>query len=141
MKKNVLISIVGLQYEIDKDDPIEVITVGEYYLRNGKHYLNYDEISEDNDGVTSCTMKIVDKQVNIIKRGTANVNMVFEEGSKNTTMYQTPFGELQVGILANRVNIVEKEDNITVEIDYALDINYSHVSECSIKIQIKPRNV
>lgn len=140
MKKEVLISISGLQYEIDKDEAVEVISVGDYYYRNDKHYIVYDEIIEDVEGTASCTMKLNKHQVDIIKRGSSNVHMVFEEGIKNATFYQTPFGELQVGILTNKINLIEEEDKIIAEINYALDINYAHVSDCEIKIKITPRN-
>ena len=141
MNKEVLISIKGLQYDVDEEDPVEVISVGDYYRRNGKHYLRYDEISEDHEGVSSCTMKFRDKQLDIIKLGPANVHMVFEEGVKTNTMYHTPFGEIQVGILTNQMEIKESEDEITVKIHYSLDINYAHLSECEIDIVVKPRKV
>ncbi len=141
MKKEVLISISGLQFEIDKDDAVEVISIGDYYYRNNKHYIVYDEIAEDVEGVTSCTMKIDEHQVDIIKRGSSNVHMVFEEGLKNSTFYQTPFGELQVGIFTHNIKVSEAEDKIVAEINYALDINYAHVSDCKIQIKITPRNI
>lgn len=141
MNKDVLISITGLQYEIDAEEPVEVICVGEYYKRNEKHYLRYDEIPEDHEGVTSCTMKIWNNQVDLMKRGATNVHMTFEEGQKSTTMYHTPFGDMQVGILTNKVELKEEEDNITIEIHYGLDINFSHISECTIKIKVTQRKV
>jgi len=141
MKQEVLISISGLQFEIDKDEAVEVVSIGDYYYKNNKHYIIYDEIAEDVDGVTSCTMKINESQVDIIKRGSSNVHMVFEEGLKNATFYQTPFGELQVGIFTNKIEVTEEENKILVKINYALDINYSHVSDCEIQIKITPRNI
>lgn len=35
--------------DVDPNDPIEMMTTGAYYLRNGKHYILYDELSEDNE--------------------------------------------------------------------------------------------
>lgn len=140
MKQEVLLSISGLQYEIDKDEAVEVISIGDYYYRNNKHYVVYDEIGENVKGVSSCTMKIDTNQIDIIKRGESNVHMVFEENIKNTTLYQTPFGELQVGIFTNKIKVTEEDDKIVAEIKYALDINYSHVSDCEIQIKITPRN-
>ncbi len=139
MKKDVLVSISGLQYELDKDEAVEVISVGEYYNRGGKHYIKYEEILEDMDGVSSCTLKLADKQIDIIKRGASNVHMVFEENTKNTTYYQTPYGELQVGIYTTRISVTEEEDKIIAEINYGLDINYAFVSDCQIQLKITSR--
>ena len=53
MTKEVLINISGLQMDVDPENPIEMVTTGAYYLKNGKHYILYDELSEDNE-VTKC---------------------------------------------------------------------------------------
>lgn len=40
MTKDVLLSIKGLQIgENEQNDTIEVISPGDYYFRNGKHFL------------------------------------------------------------------------------------------------------
>ena len=136
MKKDVLVSISGLQYEIDKDEAVEVISVGEYYNRNGKHYILYEEILEDIEGSTNCTIKISDQQIDIIKKGSSNVHMVFEENKKNMTYYHTPYGDLQVGIYTTMIKVTEEEDKVIADVEYGLDINYAHVSDCQIRIKI-----
>ena len=136
MKKDVLVSISGLQYEIDKDEAVEVISVGEYYNRNGKHYVLYEELLEDTQGSTNCTIKISDKQIDIIKKGASNVHMIFEENKKNMTYYHTPYGDLQVGIYTTMIKVTEEEDKVIADVEYGLDINYAHVSDCQIRIKI-----
>ena len=52
MDKEVLIHVRGLQ-TMDADgeqEPLEIVVPGQYYFRNGSHYLRYEEILED-DGV------------------------------------------------------------------------------------------
>lgn len=136
MKKEVLVSISGLQYEIDKDEAVEVISPGQYYYRDGKHYITYDEILEDMEGVSNCILKISEKQIDIIKKGVNNVHMIFEVNAKNTTLYETPYGDLQIGIYTTLIDIKEEEDKIIIEINYSLDINYSKVSDCQITLKI-----
>ena len=49
MDKEVLIHVRGLQ-TIDADgdqEPVEIVVPGEYYFRNGSHYLRYEEVMED----------------------------------------------------------------------------------------------
>ncbi|MDF2610862.1 MAG: hypothetical protein K0R92_2336 [Lachnospiraceae bacterium] len=136
MKKDVLMSISGLQYEIDKEEAVEVVSNGEYYNKNGKHYILYQEIAEDVDDISNCTLKISEKQIDIIKKGASNVHMTFSENENSMTIYQTPFGELQVGIHTTHLSVLEEEDKISVNIKYALDVNYAHVSDCEITIKI-----
>ena len=51
MTKDVLVSISGVQSELihpsDENEPIEVITPGTYYYKNGKHYIIFDEMVEE----------------------------------------------------------------------------------------------
>lgn len=136
MDKEVFVSICGLQFIDSLDNSIEVITKGDYYNRNGKHYLLFEERIEGLDGITKNTIKFNNKMVDITKKGAANVHMIFEEKQKNMTYYNTPFGNLLIGLYANKINVEEKKDIIEIKIDYSLDINYQFVSECSINISV-----
>ena len=52
MTKEVLIHLKGMQTTDDphgSDEPLELITVGEYYYRNNTHYLLYEEQMEGLD--------------------------------------------------------------------------------------------
>ena len=53
------------------------------------------------------------------------------------TNYITPYGTLLVGIDTDRIDIKESDDVININIDYALDINYEHLADCSIRMEIK----
>ena len=47
MTKEVLVSLKGLQLSPDEQsDAVEVIAPGEYYLRNDKHYILFEEAIE-----------------------------------------------------------------------------------------------
>ena len=62
MTKDVLISISGLHYDAldgeGEGQPVEVITPAAYYLKNGKHYVVYDEMVEGMPGTIRNTIKI-----------------------------------------------------------------------------------
>lgn len=140
MTKDVLIAIEGLQFTDNPDgEKIEVITPGSYYKRNNHHYVLYDEVGESSEEVTKNTVKYDGNILSITKRGFTNVDMVFEKNKRNMTNYITPFGNLLVGIDADRVDVVEDEDNIRINVDYALDINYEHFADCKIRMDIKSK--
>ena len=46
MNEEVIISIKGLRVTEDTDEDVEVITPGNYYLKNVKNYLLYEVIDE-----------------------------------------------------------------------------------------------
>ncbi len=141
MKKDVLITISGIQSaEIADSDKIEIITSGSYYKKNNKHYLLYDEISEDRNEITKNVARFDNDEFHITKSGFTNVNMSFEENKRNITNYITPYGSLLVGVDASRIDVVESEENIQVDIAYSLDVNYEHLADCTLHMDIKSRD-
>lgn len=116
MTKDVLISISGLQFAGgENSEPVEVITSGSYYKKNGRHYILYDEVAEDTAGTTKNIIKLGDEVLDITKRGETNVHMMFEKDKKNVTYYYTPYGNLLIGIDATKVQVEETEHNLSVK--------------------------
>ena len=141
MTKDVIVSINGLQIarQNEESEPIEVITAGDYYKKNEKHYIIYDEVAEGFEGVTKNVVKLQENCMDITKRGITNVHMVFEKNKKHVTCYETPFGSLMLGINAKNIKITEAENDISVDVDYALELNDTHLADCKIKVAIQSR--
>ena len=135
MNKEVIINISGLQLDAGTEEPIELMTTGDYYLKNGKHYVIYDELTDDSQVVKN-RLKISPKVVEVTKKGASSSHMVFERGKENLTYYDTPFGSLLLGINTSKIDLEEKEDSMALHIDYGLSINSAHVSDCSIDVSI-----
>lgn len=140
MTKEVLVAISGLQI-VDADEdrdaqPIEIINPGEYYLKNGKHYIIFDEVMEGFQGVIKNRIKIDEDYLELKKNGVSNVHMVFEKNKKNVTCYDTPYGSIMMGINANRFDLTETEEKISLDVDYTLDINYQAYADCKIRIRV-----
>ena len=114
-------------------------TDGQEFNRGGKQYVLNDEIIEGYEGVSKNTIKFTDGIVDITKKGLTNVHMIFEEKKKNMTYYNTPFGNLMIGLYTNRIQIEEREEDIRIVVDYALDINYEFISDCVITIVVKAK--
>lgn len=139
MKKEVIINISGLQLDVSSEEPIELMTTGAYYLKNGKHYIVYDELTDDSQIVKN-RLKISPKVVEVTKKGASSSHMVFERGKENLTYYDTPFGSLLLGINTSKIDLQETEDSMALHIDYGLSINSDHISDCSIDVSIASKN-
>lgn len=139
MTRDVLISISGAQVFDGDQEQVEMIIPGDYFIKNGKHYILYDEVSEGMEGVIKNTIKVHSGSMDIIKKGSSSTHMVFERNKKNITSYATPVGNLVIGISTNQILVEEKEDLLQISVEYSLDINYDHVSECSIMVAVRPR--
>ncbi len=140
MTKDVIITICGLQAGPENDgEPIEMITTGEYFYKNGKHYLLYEEVIEGENHTTKNRIKATSDYMELTKNGVVSVHMVFEKNKKNLTHYYTPYGSLMIGIDAKSVEVKETEDELDIEVNYDLEFNQEHAANCNIKINVKSK--
>ena len=141
MTKDVIIGISGLQFTGESGaDSLEMIAPGEYFLRNGRHYVKYEEVIEGFAERNQNLVKISPNKLEVTKKGLTNIHMVFEENKKNITYYNTPFGNLFIGIDAEKIQVEESEENINVNVAYALEANYEHLADCRIQMNIKSKD-
>lgn len=138
MTKDVLVTISGMQFDIE-DAPIEFVTVGTYYLKNGKHYVLYEEQTEDNGPVTKNIVKFYDGHFEMTKKGGNNSFLLFDKYKKTSTVYQTVAGPIQIDAVTRDLSIEETENELLVNVKYALDINYNFVSECEVNFKVQAR--
>ncbi len=137
MDKDVWVNVSGMQFgDTPGGEKIEIMTPGSYYKKKDHHYLTYDEVVEGSDEVTRNIVKFDGDVFSISKSGFTNVEMIFEKNKRNMTNYVTPYGTLLVGIDTDRIDIVENDDSINIDIDYALDVNYEHLANCKIRMEI-----
>ncbi|MDE7275585.1 MAG: DUF1934 domain-containing protein [Lachnospiraceae bacterium] len=141
MTKDVLISLRGLQFDQSDSDveKIETIMPGSYYEKNGSHYVLYDEIMEGFSEPVRNRIKFGEHALELTRSGAVNVHMIFEENRKNMTSYNTPYGNILIGIDTRKIHITQESDRIVVDVDYALDVNYEYLADCQIVLDIKSK--
>lgn len=139
MTKEILLSIAGLHLVDGEDGNIEVVTAGDYYNRGGKHYILYDEVTEGMDGHTSNVIKIGEDSLEITKKGLMNTRLVVEKGKSHRTVYQTPFGDIELSLTGQELTVTETEERIDIRAEYVLAVNEENLSECTIEMNIRPR--
>ena len=137
MTEEVLISVRGLHtLNTAQDEEIEVFSFGRYYYKNGKHYLFYDEQVEDEGGLVSNRLTLKNGRMELTKTGSVNVKMVFAQDEKTESWYNTPFGEMLVGLEVTEMKVTEQEELLEIDISYGLELNYEHVADCRIHIRV-----
>ena len=146
MTKEVFIRILGVQTPVGEvgdgdNEPIEVVHTGTYYYKNGKHYVFYEEAVEGIKGTTKAQIRWqTDGVLEVIKKGIANSHMIFEKNQRHTCDYQTPFGNLDLGILTKRMSCKENDDMLEIAAEYNMDVNWDPVAKCMIRINVQPRS-
>ena len=147
MTQDVLLTISGLHdmafadpEENEENEPIEVITPASYYWKNGKHYILYDEVMEGIPGVVKNKIKITgEDSMEIMKSGITNAHMVFEKNQMNVTYYDTPYGQLHVGIHTRKLDVNVDDERIDIAVEYGLDVNHEATADCRIAMSIRPK--
>ena len=141
MTKDVLISLRGLQFDQSdaEAEKIETIMAGNYYEKNGNHYVLFDEVMEGFTEPVKNRIKFGEHALELTRSGAVNVHMIFEENRKNMTSYQTPYGNILIGIDTQKIHITQDAERIVVDLDYALDINYEYLADCQIVLDIRAK--
>ncbi len=142
MEKDVIISIRGMQ-DMDGvgDDAIELVTEGRLSSSGGDEYLlSYAESELTGLGGTTTTLSIQDGRVTLVRSGEVNSQMIFEEGKRHLSLYETPYGALSVGVNTRRMDLRLGESGGELEIDYAIEIDHAVAGENLFRIQVREQN-
>ena len=138
MDRNVKLFISGLHSDSGEEAAnVETVYTAEYYKRNDSHYLFYEEQQEESDGNSRVRLKWKDNLLELSRQGAMQTLMVFEKDKKHMTRYVTPYGEIQLGIDTKDFRVEESEKNITVKIEYALEADGVHLSDCILKMRVE----
>ena len=139
MDKEVIISIKGMQqYEEVGDDNIELVTAGRLSRgESGDYTLSYQE-SELTGLEGTCTSFLIQpRRVTLTREGQVNSQMVFEEGRKHLSLYDTPYGAMEVGVSAKSVRCTIGDQGGELEINYAIEIDHAVAGQNLFHIEVK----
>lgn len=139
MTKEVMVTISGFQLAEEEEDAVELVHIGEYYERNGTHYILFEEVMEGLEEPVKNMIKIKERRVEVQKKGPVTYSMVFEEGRSQSSTYAVPYGSFLIETLTNSVHIRREEERIEVSASYELDINGAHCADCDIRIKVESR--
>ena len=139
--QDAIISIKGMPGSDELgDEVIELVTDGEYSYNDGRE-ATFSYMESELTGLegTRTTFMIDRDFVTLTREGTVNSHMIFEEGRKHLSMYETPFGATTVGVDTKRVNVSLDEFGGDLEIVYSLDVNQEVIGRNKFKINVKKR--
>lgn len=139
MEKNVLVTVEGVQ----QDDAGEMSRTGtavpgEYYFRNGSHYIFYTETAEDSGEGIRTVLKLKEKQLELTRKGAVNSRMIFEQHRHHVTDYATPLGSIRLETSTSRILCLEEEKRLQIRAEYELWSEEVKVSSNRLTITIEP---
>lgn len=135
MKKDVIITISGLQPEVQGDEPIEMTSVGTCINKDGVWYLFYEE--EDDGHLTKCRIKASSEGVEMTKEGNIVTRLFFAPGQVNESIYSTPYGDFDMKMMTKSLSFPVTDDLFAVNMIYELGMNGKFVSNCELIIRVE----
>ena len=85
---------------------------------------------------TLTTFRIAPDRITLLREGTINSEMIFEEGQKHFSLYETPFGGLMLGVNTHRAKARIGEGGGSLSIRYALEADSQLIGENAFEIQV-----
>ena len=137
MEKDVVISIKGMQkYEDAEPDTIELVTEGRL-TRDGSGYtLTYQESELTGLEGTLTTIQVDGEQVTLMRVGEFTSQMVFQEGRRHLSMYNTPYGAMAIGVNTRHLLADLTDQGGDIEIDYAIEIDHALAGRNVFQIKV-----
>ena len=63
----------------------------------------------------------------------------YEKDGKLVSIYETPYGQMEMGVYTTGICLDEKDDFLQLKLEYLLEINNQHISDSEILVQIRPQ--
>ncbi len=141
MSKEYIITVTGTQEVDGEKDKVEVITTGDYVIKNGHRYIKYKEYDSENPNITTDTVVKVesDNKVSIIRMGEHQSRLVLENGVRHQCHYHTVMGDILMGVYTSKVKHNLTDNGGDIKVKYQLDFFADLVSDNEIHINIKEK--
>ena len=135
-RRKVLLTVTGVTSDFgETDDAMRLVTTGTLTKEKDQWKLRYEENQIDSNEKRRITMTMDDGVVTMARDGAWGTNMVFQQGRRFETNYNTPFGAFGMGIFPTQVNYsVDDTGRGEVSLKYQLDIQGQFTSVNDLKI-------
>ena len=138
MEKDVIISIKGTQkYDGGEPGAVELVTAGRLAQDEAGYTLSYQESELTGLEGTMTTIQVEGEQVTLMRVGEFNTQMVFREGRRHLSMYNTPYGAMAIGVNTRHLLADLSDKGGDIEIDYAIEIDHTVAGRNVFQIKIK----
>lgn len=137
-KQDVVVSIQGCRFSPRPNDShlVEVVTDGSMVAHPNGYTVSYREpFNENGDALT--TLLVEGGRVTMLRSGVQSSQMVFEEGRRHVSYYDTAEGSMTVGVTASRVAAEIGETGGHIEVEYGIEIAGDIAEESHVTIDIR----
>ncbi len=138
MKNNVIVKLKASQaYEGEEAEVIEYLTEGLLEKRPDGVRLFYNEPIEGIEGIENELVILNPESVTLTRTGEFNTHLLIEKGKRHSSVYETPYGSVIIGVFADEVSAVFSENTGKINLSYTVDSNLTVLSQNTVSIEVK----
>ena len=136
--KNVWISISTRQHAGQEgDNTVLFDTAGSYFFDDEACIVTYQESELTGLEGTRTSVHITPQRVVVDREGLISSRMIFQEGYRDSFPYDTPYGQLMLGVDTRSIKHRFDENGGDVEIDYTTDFSHAFRINNKFRITVK----
>jgi len=121
MKKKAIISLTSFN-DLDADDVIEVVTPGEFLVIDGGFKAIYEETELSGMKGTTTSLTILDNKLVLEREGSITAKMDFKKGETSVSLYNTPYGVLDLQIHTEDLKVDVNENGGEITAKYSMEL-------------------
>ncbi len=134
----VIVKVKGEQTDAAGESScIEMTVLGEHYYRHGQHYIIYEDASLQEEAPAITTLKIAANSLTLTRRGAFEQEQQFSPQLESCSSYRTPFGDLDLCVLTQRLDITYGSVSGSIDVAYDLHINGTWQSANKLHIEVR----
>lgn len=136
-KQKVMIDVCNAQTMDGETEKLEMRVVGTICKTDGGFLVEYTEYDDEGRPSEIAVRAIGDSFVSVARAGDCNTEMRFETGKRHSTVYNTPYGALTMGIYTKRVENALTENGGRLHFCYTTDFHAQVSAENRMTLQIE----
>lgn len=137
--KKAIIKITDRHFQDGEEYEAELTTSGEFEITENGCRVVYTETDEELENCVTTLDVEGARKISMTRAGKYNTEMIIEKDRRHSCFYQTPYGELMMGIFANNISNDMTENGGTLNFSYTIDFNNTPASENELVVSVLPR--
>ena len=137
--KEAIIKITDRHIQEGEELSAELTTNGSLDFRPDGFTVTYVETDEELKGCTT-VLNYRDGAIVMTRTGKYNTELIIEKDRRHTCFYQTPLGELMMGVYTKNIFTDMNENGGSLRFSYTIDFNNDLASENDLDISVAVKN-
>ena len=110
---------------------------GDFAVAQDGYVIRYNEHEGDFAGTTTHISVLGPDSLHLSRGGSYGLSFLLEKGKRHNCFYDTPYGRLEMGVYAQRIDSAMNDKGGNLSFAYSLDIGGGEVSENELEVEVK----